>query len=166
LVVKILKKITEVLHGVGAVILTAILVLVTLDVIARTIGVVFIGDVGELAGLGVVMLTYLAVPLAMRLERQIRVDLVVSHLSLARQRVMRIATDVVMIGFSVFMCWLGIKMVAMSFTRGFASIAWHIPLGITQIALPLGLLFLAIEVIFEVASLIKAGKPGEALAGQ
>jgi len=166
LVVKILKKITEVLHGVGAVILTVIFVLVVLDVLTRTAGVTFIGDVGELAGLGVAMLTYLAVPLAMREEKQIRVDLVISHLSKSRQWIMRIVTDVIMIGFSVFMCWLGIKMVATSLARGFASITWLIPMGIIQIALPLGFLFLAIEVIFEVASLIKAGKPGEALAGQ
>jgi TRAP-type C4-dicarboxylate transport system permease small subunit len=166
LVVKVLKKITEVLHGVGAVILIVIFVLVVVDVVTRTARVSFIKDVGELAGLGVVTLTYLAVPLAMRQERQIRVDLVISHLSQAHQRIVRIATDVVMIGFSFFMVWMGVRMVAMSLNRGFASSTWHIPLSIVQIALPLGMLFLAIEVIFEVVSLVKAGEPEEALAGQ
>jgi TRAP-type C4-dicarboxylate transport system permease small subunit len=165
LVVKVLKKISEGLHGIGAVILTAIFLLVVLDVITRTAHVSFIKDVGELAGLGVVMLTYLAVPLCMRLERQIRVDLVITHLSMARQRIIRVVTDVIMIGFSCFMCWMGVKMVATTFARGFASGTWHIPMGIIQIALPLGLLFLAIEVIFEVVSLVKAGKP-QVLEGQ
>ena len=161
--VKVLKKITEGLHGLGAGILTLIFVLVVVDVLTRTAGVSFIKDVGELAGIGVVMLTYLAVPLAMREEKQIRVDLVVSRFSQARQRTVRIVTDVIMIGFSLFMCWMGVKMVTMSLARGFASGTWHIPTGVVQIVLPLGLLFLAIEVIFEVAGLAKAGTPREAL---
>ncbi len=139
--VKVLKKITEGLHGLGAGILTLIFVLVVVDVLTRTAGVSFIKDVGELAGIGVVMLTYLAVPLAMREEKQIRVDLVVSHFSRARQRIVRIVTDVIMVGFSLFMCWMGGKMVTMSLARGLPAAPGIFPRVLCRLFCPWGCCF-------------------------
>ena len=161
---RIVKRISEVFHWIGAVILALIFIMVVLDVITRTAGVRFIPDVGELSGLAVVLLTFLAVPLCLRQGRQIRVDLVTGKVSPKARYIMRIASDAVIIGFCLFMVWWGARMVFDSYTIGFATGVWRIPIWTIQIVVPLGLLFFALEAAFEVVSLVKSGVPAKALA--
>ena len=157
IVVNVIKKISDIFHIIGSVLLALIFIAVVLDVIGRAGSFYTIRDVGELSGLAVICLTFLAVPLALRQGKQIRVDLVTGRLGAKGQLILRVIGNFVIIIWCGAMVYWGIDMVISSQSIGLLTFMWRIPIWIVQIIVPVGMLFIIFETIFETVSFIKAG---------
>ena len=156
--VSFVKRIGEVLHVIGSLILFFCFFYVFIDVLFRFLKLSPIGDVIELCGYLDVWLGLLGVGFVFREGKHICVDIVTSNVSDGKKYVMSIISDIVMMLFCMFMTYKGIHLVVSSYELGELSMSWGFPIWPFRIVVPLGFFFLLLEVILHFASLLKDNK--------
>jgi len=146
----IAKKISDILHTLASIILGMMFVLVVIQIIFRLFNSTIIG-VEELIGYWAVWATYLAIPLVLREGKHVKVDFVTSRLSPQWQNYLHITGNVITIVFSLIVFWKSINLVLLSYNIGRITPLLQIPVYILQVVLPIGILFLAMESMFEIS---------------
>ncbi|GEM_PF-2425218 len=155
---RVVKKASECLHTVAAVGLAVMFVGVMVDVIQRTLGIGLMG-IQEFIEMLDVWVCYLAIPFLLRARKHIRVDLVTSHLSPERQRHLRLVTDIVSAIACLVILWWSIGWISNSYSLGRQTMLLGMYYWVWQIGFSVGILFFALEAIFEVIALVKKGNP-------
>lgn len=115
--------------------LAAIIVLLFADVVARFAFSTSIAVANELARFCFVYMIYFGISYAIRERRHMRVTAVIDLLPPAARRWSFAAAELVFLGYSVLVCWLGVVITRQAFERGniLSSTEW-----------PMGMLYAAI----------------------
>jgi len=115
--------------------LTAIIVLVFVDVVARFALSTSVAVANEMARFCFVYMIYFGVSYAIRERRHMRVTIVLDKLPRAWRRWTFALAEAVFLFYSVAVCWLGIVITQQSFERGriLSSTEW--PLGVLYAAI-------------------------------
>jgi len=144
-----IKKISNYLHTLSALILVFICMYIFVDILMRFFKLPPIGDVVELTGYLNVWMVILALGALVRKKQHIEVDLITEHLSAESRIILNKITDVIGILFCFVMVYKGISMVMDSYEMGQRSISWQFKIWPFQLAIPLGFLFFMFELFFD-----------------
>ncbi len=140
------KKISEVAHTLGAIVLGVLFLAVCVGVAARLMGV-SLSAIQELSGYGAIWLTFLGVGYTLRAERQVRVDLITRMVPERVRAVMFFIGDLACLVFSIIMIYKGIYLVGLSHEVGRVTQLIRLPIYALQIILPVGFVVFALESI-------------------
>ena len=154
------KGISELLHTVGSLILVSSFCYIFVDVVFRFFRLPPIGNIIEICSYVDVWIGFLGVGFLVREGSHIRVDLLTSRVSFGKRRMMTMITDIVTMLFCLLMFYKGTELVVIYYNLGQRTIASHFLIWPFQIVVPLGFLFLFLEVIIDFTSSMKGGERG------
>lgn len=150
---KYLCRISAVL---GQALIFGMTLLVTVDVLGRTILGKSTLVATEISGYALVAIVFLGLAYTQRAERHVEINLLTRRFSLRRQRQLEIA---VLIASTVFMAWLAWTTwgpVKANYIQHVTSITFlHTPMWIPYLFVPIGAGMLAIVLLIEVLNKIK-----------
>ncbi|CTQ34709.1 TRAP transporter small permease [Jannaschia rubra] len=115
--------------------LGAIIVLVFADVVARFAMSTSIAPANEMARLAFVYMIYFGVSYAIRERRHMRVTLLLDMAPPALRRVLLALAETVFLGYSAFVCWLGVVITANAVDRGQILTATEWPTAVLYAAI-------------------------------
>jgi TRAP-type C4-dicarboxylate transport system permease small subunit len=137
------------LLGLGALaglVISAMAVLITLDVVLRNVGLANMPWLNELSEYALYVTTFIAAPWVLSLGSHVRVDLLAVSVPRAAARVLEIVADLLGTAISLTMGWYGLRVVRDGFVRGdllYKEVV--IPEWWLLAFIPLGCALLAIE---------------------
>ncbi len=149
----IVKKISDASHTLASIILGLMFVLIVIQIIFRLFEETIIG-VEELTGYWAVWATYLAIPFVLREGKHVKVDFVTSRLSSKWQDRLNITGNIITAAFCLIIFWKSISLILLSYNIGRITPLLQVPVYILQVVLPVGILLLAMESIFEILRLL------------
>ncbi|MBW2003192.1 MAG: TRAP transporter small permease [Deltaproteobacteria bacterium] len=138
------NKVSDSIHNFGSILLAFILLVIMYQISARFCKASCF-DVVELSSYLLVWITFACVPAAHRRNRHIKVDLIYSRLPEKYQLFLDIFGGAVGILLSVLVAWQGVFFVFETYQDADMTLILHIPLCLINLALPLGMIFFAIE---------------------
>ena len=144
-----IKKSSDGIYTLSAILLLFIFIYIFIDVVMRFFKLPPVGDVVELTGYLNVWMVCLSLGVIYRKGRHIEVDIVTSRISSKAKIILKRITSIVSIIFCFLMVYEGIAMVIRSYEIGHRSMSWNFIVWPFQIVVPLGFLFLMLEIILE-----------------
>lgn len=138
-------------------------IIVFLNVVLRYVFNASLHWVDELARYLFIWLIWIGADFALREKRHLRIGMIADLLKGRARVALEIFVLVAWFGFSVFLGWQGVKLVSIVVAQDQLSTSMQINMGWAYACVPLGAIFMAVRLVFEIRDVIKTGKVPEAL---
>lgn len=128
------------------VVLIMMMVLITVEVVVRLFGIsTRVSD--EYSGYMLVAISFWAAAAALKARKHIRITVLTSRLNPKIQSVLYKANFIVAFALIVLLLWTATKLALGSYERGMVAMGtYQIPVFIPQLAIPIGLFFLVLQI--------------------
>jgi len=154
----LIDKSSSILARITAGMIVVMMLLITTEVIARLLGTsTRVAD--EFSGYLMVIMSFWGAAEVVRTRRHIRVTVFTDRLSPATRAVLDIANHVLTFALVALLLWAAGQLTLVSFSSGAITTGvYQIKKFIPQAAIPIGLLFLTLQVANEIPKLLRARK--------
>jgi TRAP-type C4-dicarboxylate transport system permease small subunit len=155
--VKFLEKTTNVFTYIAAFCLAFMFIGITLNIFLRLFGKSIFG-LDEINEYLMPWLCFLSIPVGVRVDRQIGIDIVTKRLPARSQRALKLVNTAIAAALFIFLAVLSVNMVIATYKTHWITCELMMPIWVWQLCLPLGTFLYGLESI----DLIRRIKIGEA----
>jgi TRAP-type C4-dicarboxylate transport system permease small subunit len=154
---KFINSISKAFHGIGAVLLGFIFLIIVLEVIMRPFGKSFLA-VGEVTEYAIVWCIFLALPYITTKNRHIKVDLITRLFPIKTQKILCIISNIFCIAFAVLLFWKGSELVYGAYIYDSRTVMLGLPEYLLKAVLPLSMVFFILELVADIIKIIDSLK--------